>query len=68
MSQEVKPLPDEYLVQYFQAAKKAVSDTNARRKWAHTQWGSPVGPILLIEEIARLKLQLMVTSTDDETR
>lgn len=49
-----KPLPAEYVAKIYDAAKTAVSDTAARRKWGESAFGSPVATIELCAEIARL--------------
>ena len=53
-----KPLPEEYVLQYYRAAKAAMSHTSKRRQWSDGKWGSPVGVLMLIAEIAHLKQQI----------
>lgn len=55
MSEQI-PLSDEYLGQYFAAAKRAVSHNTHREQWTTGKWSSPVCPMGLIGEIARLKV------------
>lgn len=64
---EPKPLPEEYLQQYHSAADRAMRDVEARRRWPDSKWSSPVGPLLLIAEIAALRRALRdLLAADDE--
>lgn len=59
------PLPPAYIARIRDAAKRALSGNEFRRKWADSEWCSPMMTMQLCEEIARLNVEMEELRSDD---